>query len=380
MSFSRFILFVFIVLLGSCVTPYDLKTSDFQETVVVEGMITDQPGPYLVKITKAVPVNTPLGQMNPLTGATVIIKDDQGNTETLEEKSSGNYYTKTTQGVVGRTYSITISTADGESYESSDEKLLPVGDFSNLQYEFEQKEPPLTNRQITSKNGFNIYIDSEVLPEQEGRVWWRWTGTFEIFTYPQFQVTQQSGPGGAFVIVPDPPLCSGYRVGKKNGEAGGPLVAVGPLYPCTCCTCWVSQYSQVPLLSDPNFVRDGRINNQLIGFIEANVRTMNDKYYMQIEQLSVSPAVYDFWKKVKAQRNNGSSLFQTPPPKTGGNIKPSSGNPLPVIGYFAASAIKTHSIAVDKTNVPYAMNLIDTIPKSCMDAYRNSINKKPTFW
>lgn len=378
MKFSRFILF--LVLLGSCVTPYDIKTSDYQETIVVEGMITDQPGPYLVKITKALPVTTQLGQTNPLTGATVTIKDDEGNTEKLEEKSSGNYYTRTFQGVIGRTYSITISTSDGASYQSTPEKLLPVGDFGNVRYEFEQKEPPLTNRQISSKNGFNVYIDSEVLPEQEGRVWWRWTGVFEVLTYPQFITTQENGPKGSILIEPDPPVCSGYGVTRHIGEMVVPPTLVGPFRACTCCTCWVSQYNQSPLLSDPNFVRNGQVNNQFMGFIEANVRTMHDKYIMEIQQLSVSQNIYDFWKKVKAQKNNASSLFQTPPPKTGGNITPETGNLPKIIGYFAASAIKTHSISVDKQDVPYVMNQMDTIKLTCTDAFRNSSTIKPIFW
>src|ERR1041385_7284209 len=93
-------------------------------------MITDQPGQNLVKISMTQPVSDQLTAAPAVSGATVVIVDDLGNEETLTELSSGNYYTSSTHGVIGRSYSLKIQTKDGEVYQSSMEKLLPVGDFS----------------------------------------------------------------------------------------------------------------------------------------------------------------------------------------------------------------------------------------------------------
>ncbi len=187
-------------LLSACVTPFDVSTS-YQPAIVVQGMITDQPGPYVVTISTTLPINDQLDEPPMVTGATVVINDDQGNTETLKEKSPGNYYTSVSQGVVGRSYSLSITTSEGNSYQSALEELLPVGDFSNLTYKFVQNEAANANNQISSTNGFNIFMDSQVLPEQGGRVWWRWTGTFEIFTYPELQkkiLSDEPTPGTPF--------------------------------------------------------------------------------------------------------------------------------------------------------------------------------------
>ncbi len=78
-----------------------------------------------------------------VTGATIVIHDDQGNNETLVEKSTANYYTSVFQGVIGRTYSITITTGEGDTPQSAPETLTPVGDFENLRFQFVQNEPPL---------------------------------------------------------------------------------------------------------------------------------------------------------------------------------------------------------------------------------------------
>jgi hypothetical protein len=365
-------------LLSACVSPYDVTTS-FHPSIVVQGMITDQPGPYLVTISQTLAINDQLDEAPMVTGATVVIKDDEGNSETLTEKSSGNYYTSTFQGVVGRSYFITITTSDGSSYQSASEELLPVGDFSNLTYKFVQNEPAIANNQISSTNGFDIFIDSQVLPEQQGRVWWRWTGTFEIFTYPELQkkILPTNPPKEPPLLITDAPPCSGYSIARPNTQSA---TLVGPLANCECCTCWVTQYSQNPLISNPKFISNGAIKSYNVAFVEANRRTFYDQYYLEIEQLSVSETVYNFWNAVKIQQGNSSSLFQTPPPKTVGNITVNTPNSLPVIGYFAASASKKHSLVLLRSEVPYPLLTIDTLAMSCTVAYKNSSNVKPTFW
>jgi hypothetical protein len=362
---SSSIIYVFLFLMA-CVSPYEINTS-FHQQLVVEGLITDQPGPYQVKISRTVPIQNQTYTTDWVVDASVVIEDDQGNSETLVEMSPGNYYTKTFQGVVGRSYRVNIVTNDGSVYQSSSEKLLPVGDFSNLRYDFVKKEEAkYFYQQVHSTNGFNIYLDSDVLPEQSGRVWWRWTGTYEIYTYPQFHMKVIP-----FGIVPDPLPCSGYVARNKV------LTQVGE---CTCCYCWVTQYDQVPVISDPKFIYGNKINNFNVAFIESNVRTFYNKYYLEVEQLSVSQAVYDFWRVIQIQRQNSSTLFQTPAPKTPSNITTASPNALPVIGYFAAASVKKHSIMIERSAVPYSVYPIDTVANNCTQAYKYSTTKKPSFW
>lgn len=370
MRYSKIIFYT--LLLTSCVTPYDVKTSQYVDTMVVEGLITNEPGPYLVKISKAVPIQYQLKNTEWVTGAVVTIKDDQGNSEKLIETSPGNYYTSSTQGQVGRSYSISIVTKEGQSYESTKQKMLPVGDFSNLRVEFAQNETPSYQNRVKSLNGFNIYLDSDVLPEQETRVWWRWAGTFEILAYPRLR-TKPVRRGVEIVDVPDPAPCSGYIYDTR-------YQAFFQTGPCTCCTCWVTQYNPDPQISDAKFINNGKIYKQQIGFIEANVRTFYDKYYLQVEQLSVSQEVYDFWKIVKLQKGNSSNLFQVPPPKSNSNIYSTTSSGTLIVGYFTASSVKSHTLTIERNQVPYKLYEIDTLPMSCVDAYKYSSNKKPLFW
>ncbi|MBS1680215.1 MAG: DUF4249 domain-containing protein [Bacteroidetes bacterium] len=371
--------FILLLFLGSCVSPYDINSSEYRETIVIQGMITDQPGPYLVQVSNAIPINLQTQETGAISGATVVIEDDQGNSERLVEKTPGNYYTSTFQGIIGHNYILTVTTSEGNVYQSVSETLNPVGDFTLKDPEFTQNEDTYANMQVASTNGFNLYIDAEVLPEQNGRVWWRWSGTFHVFTQPELQTTLVSGAGGAINVVPDPPKCSGYVYVKPNKFWGGGLVQISP---CTCCDCWYSQYNQIPLISDTRFINNGSIKNFNVAFVEVNRRTFYDKYFIEIEQLSVSENVYGFWKNIKIQRGNSSNLFQVPPPRTTTNIKSLNLNAAPVIGYFAASSVKKHSLVLNRSSLPSTYNLmaIDTIKRSCSEVYKNSTINKPSFW
>jgi hypothetical protein len=357
------------------VSPYEIDPSQYHDGIVIEGLITDQPGPYVVKISKVSPILDYVKQTETVTGASVVIFDDAGNTETLTEKSAGSYYTDIFQGVVGRSYHITVATSDGSTYESTPETLNPVGDIKNVSYEFVKNEDPFKSRQITSKNGFNVYLDGDVLPSQEGRVWWRWSGTFHILAYPKLKtkVLPVKGPAqDPPPTIPDPPYCSGWVYYARNG-----FYQIGD---CTCCDCWVTQYNQLPLLSDPAQTNGNEVRNQFVGFVEANVRTFYDKYYMQIDQLSVSQTMYNFWNNVKKEQANSSNLFQTPPAKTGGNIVATSKSAIDVVGYFAAASMKSYILTLKRSDVPYGIQPIDTIADACTAPYKNSSTAKPIFW
>src|SRR5882762_4440949 len=369
MKLAKYVSLLFLVL-DACIEPFNVKIPAGQQTIVVDGLITDQPGPYTVSLYRALPLDNEFHYPEWVVGASISIYDDLGASEALTESTPGHYMTSSLPGVVGRSYHLRIVTEDGKIYESTPEKLVAVGDFSNLHYQFLQKVPS-NDDPVNPQNGFNIYLDGEVLPEQAGLVRWRWTGTFEIKTYPELRLKVAIPAGFVIRFVPDPPACSGYFF--RNGNLQQTDL-------CTCCTCWVNQYSDSPLLSDTRFVNNDKISQFNVGFIPANRRYFYDKYYLDVEQMSVSQTVYDFWKKIAVQQKQGSDLFQTPPSATSGNVKLLSEKGMPVIGIFAASAIKKHSFVMYRQDVPYNLPGMDTIKMSCLEVYKYSTSTRPAFW
>lgn len=114
---GAFNLLLVVLVFSSCekVVNIDLNSKDPQ--IVIEGNITDQIGPYTVKITRTANFDE-LNYFPPVSNALVIISDNLGNSETLTETSAGIYSTSTIQGTIGRTYTLKV-TANGKEYTAA---------------------------------------------------------------------------------------------------------------------------------------------------------------------------------------------------------------------------------------------------------------------
>lgn len=121
---QRFFIIVSLVMVYSCqkVIDYDLNSSN--PILMVEANISDQPGPYYVKLSRTVNFDE-VPNFPPVTNATVIISDSEGIKDTLFEQAAGIYSTVTLQGVPGNTYFLKIIT-EGRVYTAKSHMPLPV--------------------------------------------------------------------------------------------------------------------------------------------------------------------------------------------------------------------------------------------------------------
>jgi len=103
----KFIALFCCVGVGACTKVIDLKVHNSPAVYVIEGNVTDQPGPYTVKVSKTVGFYT--GNQYPgVTGAMVTIADDAGHKDRLTDNGDGTYSTVSLQGVTGQTYTLQV--------------------------------------------------------------------------------------------------------------------------------------------------------------------------------------------------------------------------------------------------------------------------------
>lgn len=120
------------LLLTSCEKIVDLKYKDNPSKMVIEGNVTNEAGPYFVKITKSVKL-TETGAYPTVDNAVVTISDNVGNSETLIAQGSGVYKTATLSGVTGRTYTLTVQ-AENQTY-TAQSILQPRVPFDSIRVE-----------------------------------------------------------------------------------------------------------------------------------------------------------------------------------------------------------------------------------------------------
>lgn len=131
------ILYTFAIawLMSSCVEVINLKHDNTDPILIVDAQITDQPGPYDVKLSTTISFNSNDRSLL-VNDALVTISDNAGNEEDLTFTENGIYQTNSFQGVVGRTYSLTIQ-YNGQTY-TAQSTMLPVSEIDTLFSSFQQ--------------------------------------------------------------------------------------------------------------------------------------------------------------------------------------------------------------------------------------------------
>ena len=349
--FRSFLYLLLPLLVLSCVTEFQPETVSLPPSLVVEGQITDQPGPYTVRLTRTADYS--YKAINLLeTGATVSIEDDLGNRETLREQAPGGVYQTRTgglQGVAGRTYKLTIQTKAGTRYESTSETMTAAPPILKIYSEYRNEAVPNT---AVRKQGWDVYIDTKD-PDTPGNYYrWDWTH------YEAISVCQKT------------------------------LLRSGTSYTgIYCCTpCWdiTRCYSCINVNSDAN-INGQAISRQLI--LRAPYTSLAP-YYVEIEQQALSKGAYEFWKSVRGLVNNTGGLFDAAPQTVRGNIRSTTDPNALVYGYFGATGVSRMPFYVDRSqgqgvpemdlpvNVPFPTNPACVVCENSL--YRTP--NKPRWW
>lgn len=363
---------IVFIALSSCVDRIDFDAPLAENQLVIEGMISDAPGPYTVKISRALNLDSDSSARIPVGQAKIKLYDDQGNVEELIETSPGIYTTNALiQGQVGHSYYINIETLEGKIFESEPEKLNPVGEVENIKFEFEARTKFEDFGEVKA-DVFNILVDADGGSGDENYVRWRFKGTYKVTNYPELHYTHTP----PYTPYKNPFPCSGYILLPGPTGSGGTLKQVGE---CTCCTCWVNQFEVAPQLSDTQLIEGNQFKNVKIGEVPITNATFHDKYLVEVEQMSLTRNSFQFFKIIRDQKESASSLFQPALGEVRGNIKPKNNNDL-VIGLFWATSIKKKSLFLYPGDVPYPLLPIDFLTLPCYDFYPNSSAIKPPEW
>ena len=150
-NISILALFTFLFL-SSCTDVVDLEVPDGEVQLVVDGWLTDQEGEKQVLL--ATTANYFNNTETPrVTGALVVLHNEQGAVDTLAETAPGVYTTEYV-GQVGSVYHIYIRTTAGEEYESNPETLRAVPAIAAIYSNFKEET-------VFEDEGYYVSIDTE---------------------------------------------------------------------------------------------------------------------------------------------------------------------------------------------------------------------------
>ncbi len=151
-----------MLLFQGCQEEVDLKLDTTEPRVVIEGIITDRWGPYTVLVSETLNYYDNSND-NGVSGAEVVISDNEGFSETLEETEKGVYKTRNLLGKVGNTYTLRVRYKEAD-YEATGTILQPPI-FDSLQYRFVEETP-------LKEEGYYLYFFGKT--PKPGISYYRW--------------------------------------------------------------------------------------------------------------------------------------------------------------------------------------------------------------
>jgi len=323
MIYSKTIKFIHIVLVSfifinvtSCLDEYwpDLGTK-YDELLVVDGLLSNQPGPYTVKLSMSSSIERAV--YRPLSNYEVIISDDIGNTELLAETENGTYQTfqDGIQGVIGRSYKLTINSPKNERYETEFEILKKPIEIDNVYTEVDYNAVDGYDHDL---NGLQFYIDTKMADEDTNYILWRLEDTYEYhanyrakYIFDDFQM---------HLFNPSDSLL----------------------------TCWRTRKRKEIITASTKNLTEPIILRMPLQFISTETKELSVRYSVMVKQHTLSYEAYEYWSKLIQVDNDVSWLYAMQPYPVLGNIKNISDENETVLGYFMVAGIDKKRIFVDR--------------------------------
>jgi len=185
MKQTKFIIAIFslITLLGlsACDDSFPIgELANNSDRIVVEGVFTNENRVQTIYISRTLAFTkaSPDGNSFPqLTGAQVSVSDNQGNTFNFVEQAPGVYVTSgAVQGVAGRTYTLTVVTADGKQYVSTPEQMQEVAPIKTVMVK-EEDEDDVENTSEPRKKVVEVTLNDPAGVNNYYRWYWKESST-----------------------------------------------------------------------------------------------------------------------------------------------------------------------------------------------------------
>ncbi|HLF35050.1 MAG TPA: DUF4249 family protein, partial [Cyclobacteriaceae bacterium] len=169
----------FVWLISSCEIPYDIRVTKGYDHYVVDGSITNLPGPYIIKLTHSAAYSVKSeGSNYPVRFATVCIIDDsiKDHPQFLCELGDGKYRTDSLfRAIPGHSYSLYIQTVNGIELMSYPEQMPPVPEAIITHNEF-------VDETIFHPEGHKVWITLTDVPNVKNYYQWTYQGVYLFST------------------------------------------------------------------------------------------------------------------------------------------------------------------------------------------------------
>ncbi len=320
MKFKSILIILSIITLG-CKDEFLLETKNYEPIMVVDGMISNEAGPYAIKLSLTSPVNHI--EWIPYENCIVTLIENTGTTEILTEIEPGKYMTSESgmKGVIGNEYSISITTPEGKEYKTDLQEMKEPVEIDSVYVEFiylKEEGYPF------GLPGYQFYIDTKTASSQDNYFLWNMIETYEYAAdYSLYAVMNWKGQ----ILLEGIDTCSDFS----------------NVY-----WCWKTQNTGYLVTGKTSNLTVPKISNQPLNFVSTDSRRLQKRYSLLLRQYSIGKETYYFWKSIEDQISQENFLVANQPYNITGNIKNIINPDEPVYGYFTVASVTQKRIFVTR--------------------------------
>jgi hypothetical protein len=317
MPANRYFIILILLLLvcKACIEPYDPVINETQEVMVIDGMISDEPGIHQVRVSLSTPYGDP--SFRPVRGCVVSVQDDLGNIAFYAEnwETEGLYEAWLDEPFlgVGKSYSLQVVAPSNNIYVSDYDTLLSCPPVDSVYY-FEQVSGGTDPDDVWQ--GLQFYNDVRGFDGGTRNYRWKAIATWEYHAPFTAQYVRYKG-----MNIP-------------NIED-------------TVSACWQTETIQTVYAASTQLLSENNIYQNKLHYVSDQTPRLADRYSLLVEQYSLTDQAYTYWEKLAAQSANSASLYETQPSSSQGNIYNANGSAEKVLGCFYATQIQEKRIFVE---------------------------------
>jgi len=317
MNLKRYSYIFFILLLfNSCIFDFDPPSKDYENLLVVEGLLHDGDEAFVVKLSRSIPIDT--SGFIPEKGAMVSISDDTGNIFDLSEEYPGHYASSPAfRAQPGRSYQLHIQTTQGKRYKSDSVLLIETPPIDSVYFKYEERIVVESPDKIP---GLQIYLSTH---DSKNSTWyyrWEFEETWEFRSlYNSLQIWNDG------------------NIEERIDQVH---------------RCWKHNTSRNVLVSTSKNLNKDIISEFPLVYIPNTTDRLGLKYSILVKQYALSEKSYTYWKEQENINESLGTLFDPQPYVIKGNIyNPDDENEV-VLGYFDASSVQKKRIFISKGEYP----------------------------
>ena len=317
------IFIILIIINSSCIEEYQVKLDKYENSLVVEGLITNLPEPYVVRLSTTSSLNSV--ENIPLVGAEVFISDNIGDSVMLFELEAGSYVTEDEDfiGVVGLKYKLTIAYND-KRYATDYIELKEPLDIKTVNSKIEERDIDVYPYKSF---GYQFFVSPAESAFDSTYLYFKMIETYEYNSdFPIDFVYDHNIDS----IVPYPE-------------------------PMEYFTCWKTNL--VPRIVVHEEIKQAgkkSIGEISLHYIDNTTRKFSVRYSVLVQQLRIDAETYLFLKKLEEQNDNEGSLYTTQPFQIVGNVYNKDNRNERVLGSFIVAGASEKRVFRDRpVGVPF---------------------------